>query len=62
MLRRTKRGGRMKIETFTQEQMQEIEQQEQGFPVRRRWFKHKETGAYQYQISLMEINNYEEVQ
>lgn len=41
--------------------MLKIEEQEEGMPIRKNWYKHKDKNVYQYQISLFEINNYEEV-
>ena len=51
----------MKIEQFTKEQMLAIEAEEEGFPVRRRWYKHNTSGVYQYQLNIMELSDFTEV-
>ena len=51
----------MEIQKFTQEQMEELRLKEKDHPIKQRWFKHKEKGHYQFQISLLEIREFEEV-
>jgi len=53
---------KMKIEQFTKEQMLAIEAEEEGFPVRRRWYKHNTSGVYQYQLNIMELSDFTEVE
>jgi hypothetical protein len=42
----------MNIKQFTKEEMLAIEQEESGFPVRKRWYKHQDKEVYQYQLDL----------
>ena len=51
----------MEIKQYTKNEMEQIEQEEKGMPVRKRWYKHKEKDIYQYQLDMLEINNFEEV-
>jgi hypothetical protein len=44
----------MKIKQYTKEEMLAIEKEEEGFPVRKRWYKHQDKEVYQYQLNLFE--------
>jgi len=52
----------MEIKQYTKDEMLEIEKQEEGMPVRKRWYKHKDKDIYQYQMNIMECNDFEEVE
>ena len=44
-----------------EEYLKEKARQEKEQPIPSTWFKHKITGEYEYQINIMEMNDYEEV-
>ncbi len=45
---------KMNIKKYTEEEMLKIEKEEDGQPVRKRWYKHKTKGHYQYQLDILE--------
>ena len=51
----------MEIKQFTKSEMIEIEKQEEGSPIRKRWYKHISKEIYQYQLSILETSNFQEV-
>jgi hypothetical protein len=42
----------MNIEQFTKKEMEKIQQEENGFPIQKKWFKHKDKEIYQYQLDI----------
>jgi len=46
---------------MNKKEMLELKEREKGQPIKTRIFKHKETGEYETQIDILEMNNYEEV-
>ena len=47
---------------YTYKEMREIESQEEGSPIRKRWFKHKTKPIYKYQLDIFgEMQDFEEV-
>ncbi len=51
----------MEIKQYTEKEMLAIETAEANSPVRKQWYKHKTTGVYQYQMSILELSNFEQV-
>jgi hypothetical protein len=42
----------MNIKQFTKKEMEKIQQKEKEFPIKKKWFKHKDKEIYQYQLNV----------
>jgi|TARA_R100000501_G_C2603926_1_gene100238 hypothetical protein len=52
----------MKGKEFTKEEMEKLKDKEKGFPVKQKWYKHKDKEVYKYQLSVLngDFDSYKE--
>ena len=51
-----------KGEKMNQKEYEKMKKEQEGQPIVNTFFKHKETGEYEYIVGMLELHNYEELQ